>query len=322
MVLRSDWPLQDVLRPGEVLVETRAAGINFGELLQLTGQYQERLQPPFVPGNEISGVVRATGENVSRVAPGDAVIALPRGGGWASEVIVPESAIMPLHGPRLGEDDVDFASAASLSITYGTAYLALAHRAKLVAGETVLVTAAAGGVGLAAIEVAKHLGAGHIIAAAGDEAKTALAVQKGADFGLVYDRSEDPKDFREHKLKPLGRGFDVVIDMVGGPLLETFVRSMNFNGRCVVVGFASGHIPAIPANILLVKNVALLGLYWGAHAKYNPKLFESSCADIIDLWRNRTLNPHIGEIFPLVRANDAIAAIQSRRSMGKVVLVP
>lgn len=318
-----DWDLKKP-GPGEVLVSTRAAGINFGELLQLKGQYQEKLAPPFVPGNEMSGVVSAVGDNVTVLKPGDPVVGLPRGGAWASQVVLPQQAVIPLGGPRDGESEVDFAGAAALSVAYGTAYLALKNRARMVGGETVLVTAAAGGVGLAAIEVAKHLGAGRIIAAAGDKAKADLAVERGADVGIVYEKDEDPRSFRENKLKSsLGKGgIDIIVDMVGGPLLEPMIRSLNFDGRCLVVGFASGNIPKIPANILLVKNIDIVGVYWGAHAIHRPQLFQKSSAEVVDLWRRKVLNPHIGATFPLDQVDAAVAAVRARKTTGKVILLP
>ncbi|KAJ8610473.1 hypothetical protein CTAYLR_007758 [Chrysophaeum taylorii] len=320
--IRDDWPVREV-GSNDVLVETKAAGINFGELLQLRGLYQERLEPPFVPGNEMSGIVRAVGERVSSVSVGDAVVGLPRGGAWARDVTLPEAAVIPLHGPRTGDAEIDFASAASLSIAYGTAYMALKHRARLDVGETVLVTAAAGGVGSASIEVARYLGAGRIIAAAGDQKKVDLALRLGADEGFVYTEAslENPKAFRELTLKKFG-GFDVAVDMVGGPLLEPIVRSLNFDGRCVVVGFASGQIPKIPSNLLLVKNVSVVGLYWGAHAVHKPALFRESCKDVVELWRARHFNPHVGASFALDDANDAIADVMARKTTGKVVLLP
>lgn len=310
-----DWSLPEV-KSGEVLVSCRAAGMNFGELLQLVGQYQEKLVPPFVPGNEMSGVVEAVGPGVTQVQPGDAVVALPRGGAWATRAVVPETAVL-----SLGTGEVDFAKAAALSVTYGTAYLALKHRARLVPGETVLVTAAAGGVGTAAVELARHLGAGRVVAATGDESKAQLAVDRGADVGLVYERDQDPRDFRENKLKPLG-GVDVVIDTVGGELFEPLLRSLNFNGRYVVVGFASGGIPSVKANLLLVKNLSVVGVYWGAHARHDPQLFAESITTVADLWRQGQIDPHVGATFALDDVGLAVEAFRARRTTGKVVLLP
>mmetsp|Transcript_26611 Transcript_26611/g.106616 ORF Transcript_26611/g.106616 Transcript_26611/m.106616 type:complete len:387 (-) Transcript_26611:139-1299(-) len=331
VVVRDDWHIDVALGPRAVHVRTKCAGLNFGELLQLRGRYQEKLDPPFVPGNELSGIVEAVGSQVTRVRPGDAVIALPRGGAWAADCVLDdERAVMPLGrggaGP-LGVDEEDFAGAASLAVAYGTAHMALTERAKVQAGETVLVTAAAGGVGLAAVELATLFGA-RVIAAASDESKLDLARSKGAVAGITYDTALDDKtaaaEFRS-KLKiaaaPLG-GVDVAVDMVGAPLLDPIVRELNFgSGRAVTVGFASGRgIPSVPANVLLVKNVAVLGLFWGAYAKHKPAVFERTGREVIELWRRGEIAPRVGLRVPLNDVNAAIEALQARKTTGKVVL--
>ena len=316
-----DWQFYDeeVLGPKSVHVETRCAGINFGELLQLKGQYQEKLDPPFVPGNEVSGIVKAVGSKVTRAKVGEAIIALPRGGGWARDVVVNENAVLSLGDAA----NVDFGQAAALAVSYGTAHMALVERAKLLKGETVLITAAAGGVGLACVELALHFGA-KVIACASTLDKLNLARAKGAHATVAY--KDDPKEFRNDIRQAAAAcgsdkaGIDVAIDMVGGHLLEALVRSMNFDGRAVVVGFASGKIPKIPANILLVKNVALIGLYWGSYAKHNPPVFQHTAKTVATLWQQGIITPHVGSRFPLDNVNDAVHAIQARTTSGKVVL--
>ena len=313
VVVRDDWALPP-LAPTSVHVRCEAAGLNFAEALQLKGEYQEKLEPPFVPGNECAGVVVAVGAAVSRCGVGDAVLALPRGGAWARDVVVPEAAVAPLGNG----DDVDFASAAALAVNYGTADLALGRRADAKAGETVLVTAAAGGVGLAAVDLAVARGC-RVVAAAGDDAKLRLALDRGAAAGVVYGAT-DAREFRAALREAAPEGIDVAVDMVGGDFLEPIVRSLAFDGRCVVVGFASGTIPKIPANLLLVKNAALVGLFWGAHAIHRPAVFADSLRNVVGLWRAGDIAPHVSATYALADADAAVAALVERRSSGKIVL--
>ena len=317
VVVRDDYEVCDdeALPAGFVRVRAEAAGLNFAEVLQIKGLYQESLEPPFVPGNECAGVVAAVGGGVDGVEVGDAVLALPRGGAWARDVVVGADSVVPL-GVDAGA--CDFRSAAALAVNYGTADLALDRRARAKAGETVLVTAAAGGVGLAAVELAKARGC-RVVAAAGDAEKRALASARGADATVALDAA-DPFAFRAALKGAAPEGVDVAVDMVGGAALEAIVRSLNFDGRAVVVGFAAGDIPKIPANLLLVKNAALLGLYWGAHATARPAVFRESLGRLVAAWRAGTARPHVGVDLPLARANDAIAALAGRKSTGKVVL--
>ena len=322
LTVRDDWTLAEP-GPGEVLVQTRAAGLNFAEVLQTKGLYQERLEPPFVPGNECSGVVEAVGAGVAHVKAGDAVIALPRGGAWARHCVVSGAAVAPL--PKPPSTEAEWRQAASLAVAYGTADMALRRRARmserrrgrLRRGETVLITAAAGGVGLAAVELAAHAGC-NVIAATGSPEKAEIALAAGAAAAVSY--GDDPRAFREHVKELAPGGVDVAVDMVGGPHLEAIVRSMAFDGRCVVVGFASGDIPKVPANLLLVKNCSLVGLYWGAHAKARPDAFRESLGRISSMWADGLVSPRVGLALPLCEANAAVAALAGRKSTGKVVL--
>ena len=314
LTVRDDWTLA-APGPGEVLVQTRAAGLNFAEVLQTKGLYQERLEPPFVPGNECSGVVEAVGAGVAHVKAGDAVIALPRGGAWARHCVVNGAAVAPL--PKIPKTDAEWRQAASLAVAYGTADMALRRRARMSEGETVLITAAAGGVGLAAVELAAQAGC-NVIAATGSPEKAEIALAAGAAAAVSY--GDDPRAFREHVKELAPGGVDVAVDMVGGPHLEAIVRSMAFDGRCVVVGFASGDIPKVPANLLLVKNCALVGLYWGAHAKARPDAFRESLGRVSKMWADGLISPRVGLALPLREANAAVAALAGRKSTGKVVL--
>ena len=314
LTIRDDWVIADP-GPGEVLVATKAAGLNFAEVLQTKGLYQERLEPPFVPGNECSGIVEVVGAGVSHVKVGDSVVALPRGGAWARHCVVNGAAVAPL--PKTPTTDDGWRQAASLAVAYGTADLALRRRAKISEGETVLITAAAGGVGLAAVELAAHAGC-RVIAATGSPEKAEIALAAGASAALSY--GDDPRAFKEHIKELAPNGLDVAVDMVGGPHLEAIVRSMAFDGRCVVVGFASGDIPKVPANLLLVKNCSLVGLYWGAHATARPEVFRESLARVVGLWAEGRVSPRVGLAVPLREANGAVAALAGRKSTGKVVL--
>ena len=296
-----------------------AAGVNFADLLKTRGQYQEKAEPPFVPGNELAGEVCEVGEGVTSLSVGDRVVCLNRGGAYASETVALAATCLKVPAAAASRD---LCEAASLLVNYGTAHLALTTRSQLQPGETVLVTAAAGGVGLATIELAKKLGAGTVVAAAGSSAKLEMARAKGADVGVAY-AGLDGKAFRAALKEARGPGgVDVVVDMAGGELLEPCVRSLNWNGRAVVVGFAAGSIPKIPANLLLVKNIALAGLFWGAHLQHEPKTLLRSAQQLLTWWADGELQPHICERVPLSRAHDAFDLLESRQSTGKVIVVP
>lgn len=318
LVYETDWAVGRAGK-GEVRIKVAAAGVNFADLLKTRGQYQEKSDPPFVPGNEVAGEICEVGDAVGHLAVGDRVICLNRGGAYSSECVADARTCIKLPAEK---PSLDLCEAAALLVNYGTAHLALTSRGGLQPGESVMVTAAAGGVGLATVELARKLGAGRIIAAAGSEAKLALARGKGADAGVVYS-GLDGKAFRAALKEAAGKaGVDVVVDMAGGELLEPAVRSLNWNGRAVVVGFAAGGIPKIPANILLVKNVSLAGLFWGAHLIHDPKTLLNSATALVDMWSNGEIKPHVCEKVPLSRAHDAFDLLESRRSTGKVVVVP
>ncbi len=306
--------LQDVPVPApdedELLVAVHGSGVNFADLLVIRGDYQERPALPFTPGVEIAGEVLQIGNRVAAISSGDRVMARIDLGGYAERAIVKAAEAM------LIPEGMETIVAAGFPIAYGTAHLALAHRARLVAGETLLVHGAGGGVGLAAVEVGKALDA-RVVATAGSDDKLALAKAHGADHLVNYSK----ENIRERIKSTIG-GVDVVFDPVGGAAFDASIRCLNFEGRIVVVGFASGKIPSIPANILLVKNIAVIGLYWGAYGRLDPSVQKRSFDALAELYRNGRLKPHVGHRFALAEAKDALTLIATRQATGKVVLVP
>jgi len=296
--------------PGEVLVAVEAAGINFADILMIAGKYQEKPPFPFSPGLEVAGRVEAVGAGVERVAAGQRVLALPNWGGYAERVCARESDVFVLP------DEMDAVTAAGFPITYGTAHGGLVWRAGLKPGETLLVHGAAGGVGLAAVEVGKALGA-TVIATAGGPEKLAVAEAHGADHLIDY-RGEDIRA----RVKALTgeRGADVVFDPVGGDVFEASLRAVAWGARLVVIGFAAGKVPQIPANILLVKNLAATGLYWGSYRKHAPELVARQFTQLFDWFRAGKLKPHVSHQLDLERAAEAMDLLSSRKSTGKVVL--
>lgn len=296
--------------PGELGIAVHACGINFADLLMVQGRYQERPPPPFSPGMEVSGTVLALGEGVSGFSPGDRVVALCGSGGLAEEVVAPAASSLHLEG------GMDFTSAAAFNVAYGTAHLGLAHRARLAAGEVLLVHGAAGGVGLAALEIGKLMGA-TVIATAGSEAKLRIAAEHGADHVINYREG----GFRE-RVKALcgGRGADVVFDPVGGAVFDESLRCINWEGRLLVVGFASGTIPKAPANLLLVKNCSVVGLYWGAYQRHAPEVLKASWRTLFGWYEAGRLRPCVSATYPLERGVEALQALAGRRAVGRVVV--
>lgn len=293
--------------PGEVLVEIAACGLNFADLLMANGQYQEIPPLPFTMGLEISGTVTALGPDTTRLRPGDRVAVFGGAGGLAEYGCFSESQCLSLP------DNMPFAEAAGFQVAYGTSHLALFHRAQVTASDTVLILGAAGGVGLTAVELAKHAGARVIAVARGPE-KCEIAAMAGADH--VIDSNQG--DFRD-QVKTLG-GVDVVFDPVGGDPFKSALRVCKPEARVIVIGFASGVIPQIPANILLVKNLTIIGLYWGAYLKFSPETLRQSLAELLAIYADGKLHPHISAVFPLEDAADALELLQSRRSTGKVIV--
>lgn len=298
------------LRRAQVRIAVHACGVNFADLLMVKGQYQEKPPLPFTPGMEAAGEIIEVADEVGGLKVGDRVILLPGLGGCAAEAVVAEEHAVPIP------DGMDFVTAAGFAVAYGTAEVALAYRARLEAGEVLLVHAAAGGVGLAAVEVGKAMGA-TVIGAAGGAAKCELARSHGADHTIDYreaDLRARVKEITE------GRGADVIFDPVGGDVFDASLRCVNWEGRILVIGFASGRIPQIPANRLLLKNVSAIGLYWGAYRRRVPALIRSSFESLFEMYRAGKLHPHASATFDLAEANEAYELLESRKSTGKLVL--
>lgn len=293
-----------------VRLRVRAAGLNFADTLMLKGQYQERPPLPFTPGLEVAGEVDRVGAGVAGLVPGQRVVEMLDRGGLAERVVARADDVVPLP------DGLDDVTAAGFAIAYGTAYGALTWRADLHAGETLLVHGAAGGVGLTTVEVGKAMGATVIATARGDD-KLAVAREHGADHAL--DSADESLRDRLRELTS-GRGIDVVFDPVGGAMFDLSLRAVAWEGRIVLVGFASGVVPQIPANLLLVKNAAALGFYWGSYRKRDPERLRAAFDDLF-LWHAQgRLRPHVSHTLPLERAAEAISLLAERRSTGKVVL--
>jgi NADPH:quinone reductase len=292
------------------VLRVEAAGVNFLDTLMIRGRYQVQPPLPFTPGIEVVGKVVQTGP-ASPFAPGDRIAAMLEYGGYAEEAVAPRLASVRIPA------DMPSRIAVGLPIIYPTAYLALYDRARLQAGETVLVHAGAGGVGSAAIQLAKHAGA-RVIATAGGAEKAELCRQLGADVAIDYGRETFAEAVRQ---ATVGRGVDVVIDPVGGNVTLESLRVLAWNGRLVIVGFAGGTIPSLPANRLLLKNAAAVGLYWGAYRTHHPDLVEQVFQSISDLYTKGVIDPLVRHVYPLDRAEEALRAIASRGTVGKVALV-
>ena len=295
--------------PGEVLIACRAAGINFPDLLKIEGKYQVKPSLPFVPGCECSGTVEAVGEGVSHVRAGDAVMAMGSTGAFAEKMIADANGVFPI--PR----GLPFATAAAVSITYGTSYYALKQRADLAHGETLLVLGAGGGVGSAAVELGRQMGA-RVIAAAGSEEKLDAACESGADLRINY--STEPLEERIKELTG-GRGVDVIYDPVGGDYFEPALRGMAWSGRYLVVGFAAGWIPRVPLDLTLVNGVSIQGVFWGAWWRKDPA-GSAENVEVLSRWLAKgDLKPRI-VAFPLAEYRAALGLLAERRAIGKVVL--
>lgn len=293
--------------PGSVRLRVRACGVNFADTLMVQGRYQEKQTPPFAPGLEVCGTVEALGPGVTGLAVGQRVAAICGAGGFAEAVCAPAAACVPVPA-AMGD-----AEAAALQIAYGTSHIALHHRARMQPGERLLVLGAAGGVGLTAVEVGKLMGA-EVIAVARGADKLAIARDKGADHLI----DADPETLRD-AVKALG-GADVVYDPVGGDLWREALRAANFEARLVPIGFASGDVPQIPANILLVKNLTVIGLYWGAYLRHAPGVLADSMRQLLDWWAAGRIVPHISHRLPLREAEAALDLLRNRTATGKVVL--
>ena len=305
--------LEEVKSPepgaGQVLIDVHAAGINFPDVLTVQGKYQFKPSLPFTPGIEVSGVVKKVGKDVKMRKVGDEVISTLQTGAFASEVVTFENSTF-LKG------NMSFEQAAGFALTYGTSYYALKQRARLVAGETVLVLGAAGGVGVATIQLAKAMGA-NVIAAASNETKLDFAEEAGADLRINYT-NENLKE----RVKELtnGQGADVIYDPVGGDFSEQAFRAIAWNGRFLIIGFASGPIAKMPLNLALLKGASLVGVFWGSWSAREPDESQNNFSELIDMVDDEKFTPLVTEIFKLEDHASAFACIEERRAKGKVIL--
>lgn len=294
--------------PGQVRIDIRACGLNFADLLMIKGRYQDTPEPPFTLGMEVAGTVNALGDGVTGLSIGDRVAVYAGQGGLAEQGVFDAARVTPIPSA------MSFEHAAAFQIAYGTGHIALAHRAHLQPGETLLVTGAAGGVGLTAVELGKLMGARVIAHARGAE-KLAIAQAAGADHLI-----DDTEDLRARVLE-LG-GADVVYDAVGGDVFKAAFRACNPEGRLLPIGFAGGDVPQIPANHLLVKNLTVIGFYIGGYLRFRPEIVTDSFRTLIGWYLDGRLKPHVSHVLPLERVAEGLELLRSRTATGKVVVTP
>ena len=308
--------VEDVASPApkadEILVEVHAAGVNFPDTLIIQKKYQFVPELPFSPGGEVAGVVKAVGADVKQWKVGDRVLGSTTWGGYAQEVCVNAERAMPVP------EGMDFATASAFVLAYGTSLYAVKDRAQLKAGETMLVLGAAGGVGIAAVEIGKALGA-RVIAAASSEDKLALCREHGADATINYAT----EDLRE-RIKALtdGKGPDVIYDPVGGQYTEAALRSIAWDGRLLVIGFAAGEIPKLPLNLTLLKSASVVGVFWGAFLRRDQAATQKHLSELFELYTSGKVRPPITKSYPLADAAQALRDVMERRVKGKVVILP
>ncbi|HTO46468.1 MAG TPA: NADPH:quinone oxidoreductase family protein [Burkholderiales bacterium] len=297
---------------GEVVIDVKAAGVNFPDVLIIQNKYQVKPPLPFAPGAELAGVIQEVGAGVTGFKPGDRVIAMTTWGAFAEECVARAEQLIRMP------NGLDFPTAAAFTLTYGTSWHALKDRGQLRGGETLLVLGAAGGVGIAAIEIGKALGA-RVIAAASSPEKLAVCRAHGADGTIDY-AAEDLRT----RLKAIAgeKGVDVVFDPVGGPYAEPAIRSTGWRGRYLIIGFAHGEIPRIPLNLMLLKGSSLVGVYWGDWTRREPQAAAAAMEELLDWLAAGKLKPHLSGRYPLARAGEALAALASRKVAGKLVVEP
>jgi NADPH2:quinone reductase len=296
--------------PGQVVITIKAVGLNFFDTLLVAGKYQLKPEFPFSPGAEFAGIVESTGDAVTSVKPGDRVMGYANYGAARERIAVAEEALFPLPA------DLNFERAAGIIVTYGTTYYALKDRAQLQSGETLAVLGAAGGVGLAAVELGKLLGA-RVIACASSDEKLAFTRQHGADATVNYARENLRDALRAHTD---GRGVDVVYDPVGGSHTEAAVRALDWGGRLLVVGFAAGEIPKLPLNLTLLKSCDIRGVFWGAWTRREPAIHRANTLQLAQWCADGKLSAHVHAAYPLAETAAALRALSTRQVMGKVVL--
>jgi NADPH2:quinone reductase len=296
--------------PGEVRIDVKATALNFADTLIIGHKYQVKPEFPFSPGFEVAGVISAIGDGVVDFKVGDRAIATMDYGAYREQVIVEDYLAHPFP------EAMDFVTAASFPVAYGTSYVGLLRRSHITPGETVLVHGAAGGVGLTAVEIAKAAGA-IVIATASSAEKCALTIAHGADHAINYSEGE----FKD-QVKDLtgGAGADVIYDPVGGDVFDQSLRCINWGGRILLIGFAVGRIPSIPANILLVKSCSAIGVFWSSHRRREPESLREDYRQLFEWWGDSKLKPHVGAKYPLEQAGKAMRALLSRKVPGKIVL--
>ena len=305
----ADWP-EPQAGAGEVVIDVDTIGVNFPDGLLVQGLYQMKPPPPFVPGMEVVGRVAAVGEKVAGFAAGDRVAALLQLGGYAEKVCVHQSAVMKLPDGVSGED------ACALLVAYGTSHYALKQRGRLQPGETLCVLGAAGATGVAAVQIGKAMGA-RVIAVASSEEKRAIAREAGADVVLGYDNLKEAL-----KETTGGKGVDVAFDPVGGAAFDVLSRSMAWDGRLLVIGFASGEIPKLPVNLTLVKSYAVVGVFWGAFTQKEPQVYADNMKELIGWHLAGAVRPVIEGVYPLAEAGSVLKRVLDRGATGKIVLKP
>ncbi len=303
---------------GEVALAVKACGVNFPDILIIQNKYQFKPELPFSPGGEVAGVVTAVGPGVTRVKPGDRVIGSTGWGGFAEQVVVKESSAIPIP------DTMPMTEASAFILTYGTSHYALKDRAKIQPGENLLVLGAAGGVGLAAVELGKVMGA-RVIAAASSEEKLETCRAHGADEGILYPSGNLDKGQQKalsDKIKDVtgGQGADVVYDPVGGSYAEPAIRATNWDGRFLVIGFAAGDIPRIPLNLTLLKSCQIVGVFWGAFVARDPARNKEHVAELMQWYAEGKIRPHVSSVHPFENYADALNELMHRKARGKVVL--
>ena len=304
-------------KPGWAVVSVKACGVNYPDVLIIEDKYQFKPPRPFSPGGEISGVVKSVGEGVTHLKVGDRVLGNTGSGGMAEELAVEASRLVPIP------DSMPFDEAAAFLMTYGTSYYGLKDRGHLKAGQTLLVLGAAGGVGLAAVELGKAMGA-RVIAAASSQEKVDLAIARGAESGVVYPAGPFDRDGQKALAELFKQacgpgGADVVYDGVGGDYAEAALRSTAWEGRFLVIGFPAG-IPRIPLNLALLKGCDIVGVFWGAAVARDPAAHQRNVAELMALYAAGKVRPHVSERFPLSRAGEAISHLAARKALGKVVV--
>ena len=314
--------LEDIESPtageNDVVIKVHNAAVNYPDILVIQNLYQIKPPLPFSPGGEVSGEVIASGDKVDTLKIGDRVMAVIGTGGFREEIAVPASLCMPIP------DSLDFKLAAAMGLTYGTSYHALKDRARIQSGETLFIMGASGGVGLAAVELGKSMGA-RVIAAASSEDKLQVCRDHGADATLLYKTgglSQDEQKAFSEEVKNLtdGKGVDVVYDAIGGDYAEPAVRAMAWGGRYLVVGFVAGYIPNIPLNLTLLKGTSLVGVFWGRFNAEQPKDARQNIIDLLRLLQEGNIKPHISGVYSLEDAAKALRQMAERKVMGKLVI--